>query len=435
MSTTTDIKPYDETEKLSLFFHSNCNGDIFCKETNEKICTSGPPHIVVRSIDGIKEKVAEKQQCFDGTLIRAFHYDSEWHLATRKRIDAFQSSWNHSESFGSLFEETAKTEVAHLDYTLNKRFAYTFLLLSPKVTNVLFNQTAELLFVSAYDRLTGAWEQICGETFSMLQGCTRPQFTSRIVKTDMLPVRKGDESYKYIPRNQRGWLYIGESGRIYREDSQKYRTWQRIINEKPLHICFFEQMKAAVKKTPTCVLDDFYQNYPAFYLKGALFELIVRMLRAEFASFGTLLPKPYPAHFQHLYKAVKKRNKLQLPSYEFIRRTLAFQKYQLLTDILFDDVGEEMRTYVSANRTLIAAGPSLEDVSRSRPPTVFVEPQDGNGMVSPAEAPGGISSGDEFEVVDIDGGITGGAPPEGAEEAAEEEESGEEVSVVIEDID
>ena len=144
-------------------------------------------------------------------------------------------------------------------------------------------------------------------------------------------------------------MFIGKSGRLYRQDYAKYRNWQRIICERPLHIVFFEQMKKAVKKDPSCVLSEFYQHYPTFVMKGTLFEMCVRVLRYEFFSNGGL-PKPLPSHFQSLFVAVRERNKLPVPSFEFIRRTVAFQKYNLLTELFFNEEGNATRRFVHEHR-------------------------------------------------------------------------------------
>ena len=359
--------PFDETDELSLYFDSIVNGDIYDIKTNELVCTSGRQHIVVRGVGNIHEKVIETYPCFDGTLIRAFHHNGRWHLATRKKINAFNSHWTQSQSFGELFEEISKIKVEYLTYSLNENFAYSFLLLSPKVTNVLFNQVPELLFISAFDRKKQIWEQAQGESFPSLV-CQRPPFTKRVVKSDCLPrfdpeLRAPKTEAEKLKlenlllektltepqRNQRGWLFIGKSGRLYRQDYQKYRNWQRIICERPLHIVFFEQMKKAVKKDPSCVLSEFYQHYPTFTMKGTLFEMCVRVLRYEFFSNGGL-PKPLPTHLQSLFLAVRERNKLPVPSFEFIRRTVAFQKYNLLTELFFGEEGEESRDFVHVHR-------------------------------------------------------------------------------------
>lgn len=377
-------KPFDVDGDLELFFDSVVNGDIYDKASGELICTSGQQHIVVRGAGNIHEKVVESFPCYDGTLIRAFQYEGVWRLATRKKINAFESRWNQTKSFGELFEEISKTKVEYLFYSLNPNFAYSFLLLTPAVTNVLFNRIAEVIFVSAYDRKKKIWEQIQGETFKTLV-LQRPAFSNRIVKSDNLPhfdkensppknnvekIEKENDliekTFKTPQRNQRGLLFVGKSGRLYRQDFQKYRNWQRIISERPLHIVFFEQMKKFVKRDSGCVISEFYQNYPLFSVKGALFEMVVRVIKYQFQS-NLGLPKPIPAHFQNLFESVYSRNKIPIPSLDFIRRTVAFQKYTLLTEIFFEEGGEEIRNFVYAHRNLYT---NFEQ----HPPTRFHEP-------------------------------------------------------------
>jgi hypothetical protein len=41
----------------------------------------------------------------EGTLIRVFYYNDEWHIATSSRLDAYTSFWANHQSFGRQFEE------------------------------------------------------------------------------------------------------------------------------------------------------------------------------------------------------------------------------------------------------------------------------------------------------------------------------------------
>jgi len=66
----------------------------------------------------------------DGTMIRVFWHDGEWHKATNRCIDANKASWGPVKSFGYLFDETA--EYVGLDYSkLNKENSYTFIMKHP----------------------------------------------------------------------------------------------------------------------------------------------------------------------------------------------------------------------------------------------------------------------------------------------------------------
>jgi hypothetical protein len=408
--------PLDTDDDLELYFDSVVNGDIYDKKNKELVCTSGRQHIVVRGIGNIHEQVVETYPCFDGTLIRAFYYKESWHLATRKKINAFESRWNQSQSFGELFEEISKTKVEYLSYSLNPNFAYSFLLLTPVVTNVLYNQISELIFVSAYDRKKQIWEQVQGETFKTLV-IERPPFANRIIKSDTLPrfdpeneppktleerVKKENDMLEKTvtnpQRNQRGLLFTGKSGRLYRQDFQVYRNWQRIISERPLFVVFFEQLKKAVKKDPSCVLTEFYKNYQNFAGKGLLFEMTVRVIRYQFQS-NLALPKPLPHVFQQLFEAVRERNKLPIPSFEFIRRTIAFQKYSLLSELFFNESGKDTRNFVHQHRNMYT---KIEHYTPP-PATQFYDEESrthiGNGT---------LAAGTENESADDDGVIVVG---------------------------
>ncbi len=45
----------------------------------------------------------------EGTLIRLFYYNEEWHMATSSRLDAYTSFWSARQSFGKQFEEYVET--------------------------------------------------------------------------------------------------------------------------------------------------------------------------------------------------------------------------------------------------------------------------------------------------------------------------------------
>ena len=426
-TTTTTTTPFHETDDLALYFDAVKNGDIYDKKTNELICTSGNQHIVVRGRGSIHEDVESAYPCFDGTLIRAFYHNQKWQLATRKKINAFDSHWSESLSFGELFENISKTPVEYLIYSLDENFAYSFLLLSPNVTNVLFNPVAELLFVSAFDRKKQIWEQIQGDSFPTII-CPRPPFAKQVVKSDALPhfspdlpIPKTEEdmrvnaknvfekSLKNPERNQRGLLFIGKSGRLYRQDFQKYRNWQRIINDKPLHVVFFEQMKKYVKKDASNVLFEFYQHYHSFQSKGILFEQCVCLLRYYFEETDIILPS-LPSHLETLFLAIRSRNNLRIPTFDFIRRTLAFQKYTFLTEWLFHKEGEESRKFIHENQSMLC---------RNAYPPQFTQenPQIGKGMDCE-------SKGDE------DGGVVA-IPPSGEDDSGgkgEDDSGGKEPS-------
>ena len=48
-------------------------------------------------------------EAIEGTVIRVYYHQEEWHLSTSSRLDAFASTWASDQSFGHQFEEWVET--------------------------------------------------------------------------------------------------------------------------------------------------------------------------------------------------------------------------------------------------------------------------------------------------------------------------------------
>jgi hypothetical protein len=87
----------DETYKGVVYDHTNnlvvCNFPV----PEEIVLTHELAHTMSYPITVYKG--------VEGTLIRVFHYNEEWHMATSSRIDAYTSFWSNQQSFGRQFEE------------------------------------------------------------------------------------------------------------------------------------------------------------------------------------------------------------------------------------------------------------------------------------------------------------------------------------------
>ena len=47
----------------------------------------------------------------EGTLIRVFHCGTRWHIATNRKLNAFESKWGSVKSFGILFKDAISSEI------------------------------------------------------------------------------------------------------------------------------------------------------------------------------------------------------------------------------------------------------------------------------------------------------------------------------------
>jgi hypothetical protein len=75
----------------------------------------------------------------EGTLIRLFNYNNKWYVATHRKLNAYNSRWGSSKSFGEIFEDSVKllgwTDVNHLTSNLDCKHMYLFF-----VRNILENK-------------------------------------------------------------------------------------------------------------------------------------------------------------------------------------------------------------------------------------------------------------------------------------------------------
>lgn len=116
------------------------NGIILEKDTNKLVHYS-----FSKAYDGLTKedgddyysKTLDKfkvQILYEGTLIKLFHYNNEWHIATSRSIDAVYSYWGSENSFKELFLETCDEPNVSLQFDLlDKTCCYSYLLQHPEI--------------------------------------------------------------------------------------------------------------------------------------------------------------------------------------------------------------------------------------------------------------------------------------------------------------
>jgi hypothetical protein len=172
-----ELKAKEYTRKLYLLMENSpgnkLNGVIKEKETNKVVgecIDSLYENIDVKELneilkpkgqdtqeDGLNQYESEPlshhiEMAEDGTLIRLYNYENEWHTATSKCIDAEYSYWlSDNYSFDKMFKDALE-----IDYTeLNPRMTYNFILKHPLNRLVLKHNKASLVFVCKINNETG----------------------------------------------------------------------------------------------------------------------------------------------------------------------------------------------------------------------------------------------------------------------------------------
>ncbi len=83
----------------------------------------------------------------EGTLIRLF-YHSKWYLSTHRKLDAFNSRWGASKSFGNIFLECIQNlgwnSLEHLTDVLDKDHTHLFFIRNTTENKIVSNPPSEL---------------------------------------------------------------------------------------------------------------------------------------------------------------------------------------------------------------------------------------------------------------------------------------------------
>lgn len=144
-----------------------CKGIILDMKTNQIVCYSSD-YIYEHPTDTLPDSVYSRLQAFndvkveeavDGTVIRLFHHNDEWRLATNKTLDAYWKGarWNTSrKTFGQMFSEAVSFgDRGGLDYTkLNKEYAYSFILMHPENRIIHRYHTPNIRHISTMNQTT-----------------------------------------------------------------------------------------------------------------------------------------------------------------------------------------------------------------------------------------------------------------------------------------
>lgn len=135
--------------KNKNFEHYNfCNGDIFCTDTNKFVCVNmnKMKDITFEELKNMfNDEDSVIEYCEDGTVIRVF-YDSQkgWRFSTNKCIDAFNSYWTSSKSFGEMFDDMFCDQMYDV---LNEEYTYIFILRHKDNRIVIEHNNNELVYV------------------------------------------------------------------------------------------------------------------------------------------------------------------------------------------------------------------------------------------------------------------------------------------------
>lgn len=93
---------------------------------------------------------------YEGSLLRVFFHRTKWHVATSRKLNAFESKWGSVSSFGELFEEYLKKDYSTtfdlFCETLCPEYNYYFLFTSEAVFYIHPSSTSSLRLLFIKDK-------------------------------------------------------------------------------------------------------------------------------------------------------------------------------------------------------------------------------------------------------------------------------------------
>jgi hypothetical protein len=218
------IISYNQTKKYDeklLGIVEECNGLIISKEKIndikcyglkkcEEVFYENPKEDLVINTKLPKDfTTCNIHELIDGTLIKLFHHNNTWKVATSGMIDAYKSFWNNGKlSFGDMFDHCAN--YFNFDSTkLNKECSYVFLMCHPNNKIVTYHKTPELYHI--YTRNNKTFEEVNDDI-----GVSKPQYY-RFDSLEHLSNELKDLEY-YIP----GFMVYTDEGKRINIKSPNY---------------------------------------------------------------------------------------------------------------------------------------------------------------------------------------------------------------------
>jgi len=140
------IEKTDDNGSLQVYSYSYCDNDspanlkdcrglIFDGDTLLFKSLGFTPEYNESNRESLSQLPIENYTFFpseEGTLIRLFYSpkESKWHTSTHRKLNAFNSRWGASKSFGEIFEDSIKNHgwnsLDHLTDRLDKNYMYLF---------------------------------------------------------------------------------------------------------------------------------------------------------------------------------------------------------------------------------------------------------------------------------------------------------------------
>jgi hypothetical protein len=178
------------------------------------------------------------QPCYEGTVLLVYNHQDEWHVSTRRCLDANQSKWVKNKSYREMFDEAVGKKFSFDQ--LNKDMCYHFILVHHKNRNIISYteefgvEYKELIHVFTNEKNT--LNEVVGETLHGALVLVQEDFNSlEDLKNKLQNISKENEYQNKITTE--GYMLKVYTGEVYKSSftvlNLQTEIYQKIMSVKP----------------------------------------------------------------------------------------------------------------------------------------------------------------------------------------------------------
>jgi hypothetical protein len=225
----------------------------------------------------------------DSSLVRLYHHDGRWRLATTRSIDASKTRWNSYRTFFQLFCEAAQSQMSPLDWkNLPQDRVYFLALIHPENRIVTPHTQAFLMHLTTFSKNSesGEWK----EDLEHDLGISRP-IPFKMLSEGEEPSRMSNEEFQKAV-SELDWVYPGvvvrwtdESDSVQRTKLRNpaYERVARLRGERRSMVERYLELKTDADKQS--VFEEFVKYYPEYKSVEQTIENMARAIHQTYLDY------------------------------------------------------------------------------------------------------------------------------------------------------
>lgn len=282
-----DNQSIDRTEnkKTDLTtLQRQCNGIIFEKETNKLVAACQNKLFDIDSNENIERMLTSENKsniiqnetlnsrieyCEDGTIVRLYYYNNNWHTATTRCMNAKESYWSSNKTFDEMFWDIFNKENVSL---LDTAYTYIFIILHSDNRIVVRHLKNCLIYIQSINNQTleEDYKNIFYNTELFKNGVVKrpkmiPYMNVYEIQNYFHPIKRGI-IIKFFDSNLHSW-------NVYKYDFVQYRDVKDIRGNIPhIRMRYLELLNNTEK---LLLLEKFYPESHLMFeiIKNSLYKL------------------------------------------------------------------------------------------------------------------------------------------------------------------